>query len=72
MTRHWKGLQQNYQALESAYSKERKQRRQVQAEVLSLRARVGDVEAKDAQLQKWEARRPLINHYLGVVAKMAR
>ncbi|KAK6396764.1 hypothetical protein LTR65_008662 [Meristemomyces frigidus] len=61
-----------WQTMEAAYSKERKHRRQTQAEVLELRARVEDLGKGEAQLKKWELRKPLINHYLGAVGEMAR
>jgi len=72
VTRYWKGSQHKQQAVESAYSKERKQRRQVQSELLDVKARVETLEKGESQLKKWEARKPVINHYLSVVGEMAK
>ncbi|KAK5127574.1 hypothetical protein LTR85_006914 [Meristemomyces frigidus] len=72
MSGRWHSARQKQQAMEAAYSKERKQRRQIQAEVLELRTRVEELEKGETQLKKWEARKPLINHYLGAVGEMAR
>lgn len=72
ITGHWKTAQRNLQAVEAAYTKERKQRRQVQAEILELRARVEELEISEVRLKKWEARKPRINHYLAVFGEMAR
>jgi len=57
--------------MESAYSKERKQRRQVESDVHVLNARIDDLAKSDAKLKKWEARKPKIDHYLRVVGDMA-
>ena len=72
VTRYWKGSQHRQQAIEAAYSRERKQRRQVQSELLDLKARIETLEKGEAQLKKWEARKPVINHYLSVVGEMAK
>lgn len=72
VTRRWKESQAKQHAMEAAYSKERKQRRQIQAEVLDQKSRLDELEKLEAQLRKWEKRKPLINHYLGLVGEMAK
>jgi flagellar motility protein MotE (MotC chaperone) len=69
--KHCKTAERHQQAMETAFSKERKQRRQVQQEVLDLKSRLEDLEEKEVKLQKWEARKDVINHYLKVVNVMA-
>lgn len=57
--------------MEGAYSKERKQRRHVQSELSSVKGRIEGLEKAEAQLKRWEERKPAINHYLAVVHDMA-
>ena len=58
-------------ATETAYSNERKQRRQVQQQLSYMNARAAELEKADAKLQKWEARKAIINHYLDVIEPMS-
>ena len=58
--------------MEAAFSKERKQRRQVQAEVIEQKERIAELEKLEVKLNKWEARKPIINHYLAAVNDMAK
>jgi hypothetical protein len=70
--KHWKTAERQRQALEAALSRERKQRRQAQHANSDLKARVEELEKNEVKLQKWEARKDVINHYLGVVSDMAQ
>ena len=46
--------------METAYSKERKQRREVQTELHDAQQRIRSLEKTEAQLRKWEDRKPMI------------
>ena len=70
--KHWKGAERRHSAAEASNSKERKQRRQIQSEVLELKTRVETLQKAEAELQKWESRKDVINHYLGIVGHMAK
>ena len=70
--KHWKNAEHKQSTMETAYSKERKQRHQAQSEVLNLKERIETSVKSEAKLKKWERREPAINHYLGLVAKMAK
>ncbi|KAI6879155.1 hypothetical protein KC360_g8154 [Hortaea werneckii] len=72
VTKHWKSSAAKQRAMEAAYGKERKQRRQIQNEVLDLKSKIEELEKCEAQLAKWESRKPVINHYLGIVGDMAK
>ena len=63
---------QHRSTMKASYSKERKQRRQVQSEVLEAKKRIETLEKSEAKLKKWEDRKHSINHYLDLVGKMAR
>lgn len=54
--------------MESTLSKERKQWRKHEVE---LNERIAALEKTEAKLKKWEARKAMINHYLGLVSKMS-
>jgi len=43
----------------------------MQSEMHSLQARLSELEASEAKLNKWESRKPMIHHYLAVVHDMA-
>ena len=58
--------------MEAAFSKERKQRRKAQAEVNEQNERIGELEKQEVKLNKWESRKPTINHYLGAVGDMTK
>ena len=58
--------------MQAAYSDERKQRHRVQSELSDLKARIEELKHGEARLQKWEARKPAIHHYLTVVGEMAK
>ena len=70
--KHWKDALQKQTAMEAAFSKERKQRRQVQSELQELKNRVESLEKCEAKLKKWQDREPEINHYLHMFALMAQ
>ena len=70
--KHWKTALQKQATMETACSNERKARRQVQTELLELNNRIERLEKSEAQLKKWEARKPAINHYMSVVGEMAK
>ncbi|KAI7210170.1 hypothetical protein KC333_g8365 [Hortaea werneckii] len=72
VTKHWKSTAAKQRVMESAYGKERKQRRQIQNEVLDLKSKIEELEKCEARLAKWESRKPIINHYLGIVGDMAK
>lgn len=72
VTKHWKSSAAKQRAMEAAYGKERKQRRQMQNEVLDLKSKIEELEECEARLAKWESRKPVINHYLGIVGDMAK
>lgn len=59
--KYWKSAVQKQSAMETAYSKERKQRRQLQSELQELKQRIETLEKAEARLKKWEERRPVID-----------
>jgi uncharacterized protein YlxW (UPF0749 family) len=67
----WKRAQYRQDVLLANQSKERKQRRQAQAELQDLQAKVTELEVRDAKLRKWESRSPMITKYLGNIKDMA-
>ena len=58
--------------MENAYLSERKQRERLESEVLDMRSQIANLAKSEAKLARWEARKPMINHYLGVVTSMAK
>ncbi|RMZ02840.1 hypothetical protein D0862_05885 [Hortaea werneckii] len=72
ITKHWKSTAAKQSVMESAYGKERKQRRHIQNEVLDLKSKIEELEKCETRLAKWESRKPIINHYLGIVGDMAK
>jgi hypothetical protein len=69
---YWKIAQRKLLATEKAYSQECKLRVQAQADVEELRLRNENLEKSDAELKKWELRKPQIYHYMDQVGQMAR
>ena len=67
--RHKDALRKQH-AMEAAFSKERKQRRQVQAEVIEQKERIAELGKLEVKLNKWEARKPVINHCLAAVSDL--
>lgn len=59
--KHWKGALRKQAAMETAYTKERKQRRQLQSELKELQQRANVLEQGEAELKNWERRKPMIN-----------
>jgi flagellar motility protein MotE (MotC chaperone) len=55
-----------------SYSKERKARRRLQSEQQELRQRMEALQKAEAQLKKWEDRKPLINHYMNGFTEMTK
>lgn len=58
--------------LERTFSNERRQRRELQSEVLDLRDKSNRVEETESKLKMWESRKPKIYHYLGVFGEMMK
>lgn len=69
---HTKDALHKAHATETAFAKERKQRRQVQAEALNLQSRLERFEKIESKLNMWESRKPKIFHYLGIFGEMMR
>ncbi|EME38534.1 hypothetical protein DOTSEDRAFT_140871 [Dothistroma septosporum NZE10] len=67
VTLRWRCEQRKRRILESSISKERKQWRKQEAD---MKDRIVVLEKGEAKLKKWEQRREMINHYLGLVGKM--
>jgi flagellar motility protein MotE (MotC chaperone) len=59
-------------ALDSVYTHERKYNKQLEQDVLDLNARIDALSKSEKKLEKWEARREVINHYMGAVNDMAK
>ena len=59
-------------AIESAYSKERKQRRHAQSEMQELKKRAEALETCEAQLKKWEQRKERIYGLCDTVGKLKK
>lgn len=59
--KRWMTAQNRQSAMESACSKERKYRRQLQSELQPLQQRIESLEEREAEWKKWEERRPMIN-----------
>ena len=70
--KHWKNALLKQSAIESAYSKERKQRRQALSEVQDLKKRVEALETCEAQLKKWEERKERIYGLCDTVGKLKK
>lgn len=64
----WKAELKKRCKLESAYSTDRKQWRRQDKE---MKERIATLEKLEAKLNKWEQRRGMISHYLGLVTRMA-
>lgn len=60
------------QAMEIAFAKERKQRRQLQSNMLEAQARLERLQEIGSKLKKWEDRKPAIYHCLGAFGEMTR
>ena len=57
--------------MEKSYSAECRQRQQLQQDLDRLKSVVADLEQDASKLRKWEARKPLINHYLAAIEPMS-
>ncbi|KAK3673816.1 hypothetical protein LTR78_006371 [Recurvomyces mirabilis] len=68
---HWKRTKAQQQSMRYAYSHEHLERKQLQEQLGTLKSRLAALELVKVQLQKWEARKPAINHYLNIVHDMA-
>ncbi|KAK4575278.1 hypothetical protein LTR86_001130 [Recurvomyces mirabilis] len=68
---HWKRAKAQQQSMRSAYSHEHLERKQLQEQLGTLEPRLAALELMEVKLQKWEARKPVINHYLNIVHDMA-
>ena len=58
--KNWKSATEKQSVLENAFSKERKQHRQLQSEQQKLQDRVAALEKAEANFQAWEKRKPMI------------
>lgn len=67
-TKHWRSANKKRSIVETTHFAERKRWQQSEAE---LSDRIVNLEKSEARLQKWEARRDLINHYLGLVNQLS-
>ncbi|KAK5138392.1 hypothetical protein LTR08_003453 [Meristemomyces frigidus] len=70
--RRWKNALSKQQAMEAAFSKERKQRRQAQSDMNEQKHRIAELEKLEEKLKRWESRKSIINHYLGAFTEMTR
>jgi chromosome segregation ATPase len=72
---HWKAAEEKHAAAAHALSRERKQRKQLHADLEDTKSRAaGDVAALEkarANLKKWEERMPVINSLMAAVTPMA-
>lgn len=59
--KHWKGLASKLSKAETACSEERRQRRELHAQVQQLKKQNETVQDLGSRLKKWEARKPVIN-----------
>lgn len=64
---HWRSEQRKRRILESTFSKERREWHKQES---AFKERIAAMEKAEAKLRKWEQRRDMINHYLGLVGKM--
>ena len=69
---HWKKAEEKLSAAERSCAQEQRLRRQAQADLVQLKDRVRVLEKSDVHLKKWEARKPMIEHYLGYTEAMAK
>lgn len=69
---HWKAAQRKLSASEAALSKERKTRKRQQSEQAELQKKVEVLQKAEAQLKKWEDRKPVINHYMNAFTEIAK
>jgi molecular chaperone GrpE (heat shock protein) len=71
----WKAAEEKHAAAANALSRERKQRKQLQADLEDAKTRaVSDAAALEkarANLKKWEERMPVINSLMAAVTPMA-
>jgi molecular chaperone GrpE (heat shock protein) len=71
----WKAAEEKHAAAANALSRERKQRKQLQADLEDTKTRaVSDAAALEkarANLKKWEERMPVINSLMAAVTPMA-
>ena len=70
--KHWREGVQKQLAMEAAYSKERKQRRQMQAELQEMKKRVETLESCETELKKWEGRKAKIHEVCSTVGKLKK
>lgn len=64
--RNFRNATRRLDALEAACSKERNQRRQLQSNLQDRQAEVERMRGVESKLKQWEARKPVITHYLGI------
>lgn len=73
VNKSWKVAESKRRILESTLSGERKQWRKREAEIKkALVERDTLIQDLDAKLKKWDGRKDVINHYMGIVGPMAK
>ena len=70
--KHWKAALQEQSATNAALSKERKARKRLQSEQVELQNRVAVLQKMEAEVKKWEDRKPVINHYMKAFPEMTK
>ena len=70
--KHWKAALQKQATSEAALSKERKIRKKLQSEQAELQKKIESLQKAEAQLKKWEDRKPVINHYMNAFTEMTK
>lgn len=63
---------QKLQGIEAAFAKERKQRRQLQTDLLEAQAQLEQLQGVQSKLKMWESRKPAIYHCLGAFPEMTQ
>ncbi|KAK5116620.1 hypothetical protein LTR62_007294 [Meristemomyces frigidus] len=71
VTRHLKRAVRRQHAMHNEYLKEHKLRMHIQHDLDAAKAKLLDFNSMQAKLQKWETRKPVINHYLSIVHDMS-
>lgn len=70
--KHSQEILRKLETSEAAFSKERKQRRQLQSDVMDFESRLERFEEVQSKLEMWESRKPKIYHYLGIFGEMMK
>jgi Skp family chaperone for outer membrane proteins len=70
--KHWKAALQKQAIADAALSKERKIRKKLQSEQAELQKKIETLQKAEAQLKKWEDRKPIISHYMDAFCEMSK